>query len=139
MLLSSSRVARRSVIVWAAALVPLALALPGSHGDAAAADATILLTRGTTYRARLSLSFFQCFASKDRIGRKLGGSGFENVRVFMSARELPADWPAQFRARAGACERYAEGVWARPTMPRHRPSSIDTWWIAQAPVAAARN
>lgn len=90
-----------------------------------------MLIEGATYRARLKLSFFQCLASRDRIGKKLGRSGFGDVRVFMSARELPRDWPQPFRARAGGCERYAEGTWSRPTTPRRRPSSIESWWVAR--------
>jgi hypothetical protein len=90
----------------------------------------IVLLEGATYRARLKLSFLQCFASRDRIGRKLGRSGFSGVRVFMSARELPGDWPAPFRSKAGGCERYAEGTWARPSTPRKRPTSIESWWVA---------
>jgi len=111
--------------------------LPAAESEAAAAAApqakTITLTEGVTYRARLSLNFFQCLASRDRINRKLGGVGFAAVRVFTSVRELPPDWPSQFRSRAGSCERYVEGVWARPTMPRQRPSSIEAWWIAGLP------
>lgn len=97
---------------------------------AAPAASPIVLTQGATYRARLKLSFFQCLASRDRIERKLEGGGFAGVRVFTSARDLPEDWPSRFRSGAGSCERYAEGVWARPTTPRRRPSSIESWWIA---------
>jgi thiol-disulfide isomerase/thioredoxin len=104
----------------------------GDAGEDPAAD--IVLTNGVTYRARLRLNFFQCLASEDRIARKFGDGGFVGVHVFMSARDLPADWPEQFRSKAGSCERYAEGVWARPTMPRRRPSSIDAWWVAAAGV-----
>jgi hypothetical protein len=101
--------------------------------DAGTDPATdIVLTNGVTYRARLRLNFFQCLASEDRIARKFGDGGFAGVHVFMSAGELPADWPEQFRSKAGSCERYAEGVWARPSMPRRRPSSIDAWWVAAA-------
>jgi hypothetical protein len=95
-----------------------------------AAPGAIVLTQGVTYRARLKLSFFQCLASRDRIEHKFGGGGFANVHVFMSARDLPSDWPAGFRSRSGSCERYAEGIWARPTMPRNRPASIESWWVA---------
>jgi hypothetical protein len=91
------------------------------------------LTQGVTYRARLRLNFFQCLASRQRIERKLGGSGFASVQVFMSARDLPGDWPSRYRSRSGSCERYAEGIWARPTMPRSRPASIDAWWVAPRP------
>jgi hypothetical protein len=88
----------------------------------------IVLTEGVSYRARLKLSFFQCLASRERIESKLGKGGFAKVRVFTSARELPADWPDRYRSKKGSCERYAEGIWARPTMPRNRPSSIEAWW-----------
>ena len=67
----------------------------------------------------------------------LSDGGFANVRVFMSSRHLPSDWPAQFRSKAGSCERYAEGIWNRPTTPRRRPSSIDAWWIASTTPASA--
>ena len=103
----------------------------GSVALAASASDDIVLSEGATYRARLKLSFLQCLASRDRIGRKLGRSGFSNVRVYMSARELPPDWPALFRPRAGGCERYAEGVWSRPSLPRKRPGSIESWWVAE--------
>jgi hypothetical protein len=118
---------------WAFALVlTVALVLPPCNARAASAAAEdIVLVEGATYRARLKLGVLQCLASRDRIGRKLGKSGFDGVRVFMSARELPPDWPAAFRSRAGGCERYAEGVWARPTLPRKRPSSIESWWVAR--------
>jgi hypothetical protein len=117
-------------------LVPLFCAVlfsPAAHADA---GGDIVLTNGVTYRARLRLNFLQCLASEDRIARKFGDGGFAGVRVFMSSRELPSDWPQQFRSKAGSCERYAEGVWAKPTMPRRRPSSIDAWWVAL--LAAAR-
>ena len=123
------RPAHRSAIALAASL----LLSGGVPAPAQAAAGSIVLTQGTTYRARLRLSFFQCLASRDRIQRKLQGSGFSGVRVFTSSRELPADWPPQFRARAGSCERFAEGIWARPTMPRDRPSSIEAWWVAPSP------
>jgi hypothetical protein len=118
---------------WALALVFAAvLVFPPCNAEAASAAADdIVLIEGATYRARLKLGFLQCLASRDRIGRKLGKSGFSGVRVFMSARELPPDWPPAFRSRAGGCERYAEGVWARPTLPRRRPSSIESWWVAR--------
>jgi len=127
---------RRSALRSAVLLTSSVLLLAGGDGAparAAAPGGSIVLTQGTTYRARLRLSFFQCLASRDRIRRKLQGSGFSDVQVFTSTRDLPADWPAQFRARAGSCERYAEGVWSRPTMPRDRPSSIEAWWVARAP------
>jgi hypothetical protein len=114
------------------------LAVSAFSGVARAEDAgtdpaaDIVLTNGVTYRARLRLNFFQCLASEDRIARKFGDGGFAGVRVFMSADQLPPDWPEQFRSKAGSCERYAEGVWARPSMPRRRPSSIDAWWVAVA-------
>jgi hypothetical protein len=91
----------------------------------------IVLIEGATYRARLKLSFLQCLASRDRIGKKFGRGGFTSVRVFMSARELPGDWPAPYRPRAGGCERYAEGTWSRASTPRKRPSSIESWWVAR--------
>ena len=110
----------------------IALSVAGSALAASSAgENDIVLVEGATYRARLKLSFFQCLASRDRIGKKLGRSGFSDVRVFMSTGELPPDWPAPFRARAGGCERYAEGVWARPSLPRKRPSSIESWWVAR--------
>jgi hypothetical protein len=110
---------------------------PGGSAHAAAATSSpsspaIVLTEGVAYRARLKLSFFQCLASRDRIARKLGGSGFANVQVYTSARDLPADWPAAYRPKAGSCERYAQGIWARATMPRKRPPTIDAWWVAAA-------
>lgn len=103
-----------------------------------AAPADMVLIEGATYRARLKLSFLQCLASRDRIGRKLGRSGFSSVRVFMSARELPRDWPAPFRSKAGGCERYAEGTWSRPSRPLERPSSIESWWVARSTPPAPR-
>jgi hypothetical protein len=130
-----SRLARTP---WALLAIVSVATSPASA--APAAPAPIVLTQGATYRARLKLSFFQCLASRDRIERKLEGGGFAGVRVFTSARDLPADWPARFRSRAGSCERYAEGVWARPTTPRRRPSSIESWWVASSagPPAVAR-
>lgn len=113
------------VLLAALACAPVAAAAPSAR------DENIVLIQGATYRARLKLSFLQCFASRGKIARKLGASGFSGVRVFMSARELPRDWPAALRSKAGACERHAEGVWARPTAPRERPSSIDSWWVAR--------
>jgi hypothetical protein len=121
------------------------LAFATAESGAAHAAATsrsssppIVLTQGVTYRARLKLGFLQCLASRGRIERKLGGGGFANVRVFVSARDLPEDWPVGYRAKTGSCERYAEGVWARTTTPRKRPASIDAWWIAPAPKSLSR-
>lgn len=131
---SRGRSALRSVVVLTSCLLLLAGG-DGAPAQAAAPGTSIVLTQGTTYRARLRLSFFQCLASKDRIRGKLQGSGFSDVRVFTSKGQLPADWPPQFRGRAGSCERYAEGIWSRPTMPRARPSSIEAWWVAPAPAA----
>jgi hypothetical protein len=115
------------------ALVLTVLLLGGAVALAASPGSLVLLTQGTAYRARLRLNFLQCLASRDRIGRKLKGGGFGDVRIFMSSGELPGDWPAQFRGRAGSCERYVEGTWVRPTMPRPRPSAIEAWWVASAP------
>jgi hypothetical protein len=89
---------------------------------------TVLLSRGATYRARLKLNFFQCFASRSKIVRKLQERGFGAVRLFMSARELPGDWPRPFRTQAGHCERYAEGTWTRDTRQQKRPSAIEKLW-----------
>jgi hypothetical protein len=135
---------RRSASSAILPLILFTLLSPSVVSRSARADGTttdIVLTNGVTYRARLRLSFFQCLASEDRIARKFGDGGFAGVRVFMSSRELPPDWPEQFRSKAGSCERFAEGVWAKPTMPRRRPSSIDAWWVAlmaarSEPVAA---
>lgn len=120
------------VTLWALTL------LPGAAGAAREqASAGILLTEGATYRARLRPSFFQCLASEARIIRHFSAGGFTKVRVFMSPRELPADWPAQYRAKAGSCARYAEGVWARPTAERRRPSTIESWWAVPSSPAPA--
>lgn len=116
------------VVVTAMLLV---LPLGAAMARSSAAREEILLVEGARYRARLKLGFLECFASRDRIGKKLGRGGFGGVRVFMSARELPPDWPAPFRSRAGGCERYAEGVWSRATTPRQRPSSIESWWVVR--------
>jgi hypothetical protein len=129
--MSLSRSTRHRVAVRARAVLVIALA-GASIASAAPAASSITLVQGATYRARLRLSFFQCLASESTIRRKLAGSGFAETRVFMSARELPADWPAQFRRKAGSCERYAEGVWVKSTMPRDRPSSIESWWIKRS-------
>lgn len=90
---------------------------------------TVLLSRGVTYRARLKLNFFQCFASRSKIVKKLQERGFGAVRLFMSARELPSDWPRPFRGKAGACERYAEATWTRNTRQQKRPSAIEKLWL----------
>ena len=90
---------------------------------------TVLLSRGATYRARLKLNFLQCFASRSKIVEKLQERGFSAVRLFMSARELPGDWPSPFRRRAGHCERYAEATWTRDTRRQKRPSAIEKLWL----------
>lgn len=118
-----------------AALLLLPLLMAALRGAAWAAASRgpedIVLIEGATYRARLKLSFLQCLASRDRIGKKFGRSGFTRVRVFMSARELPRDWPVPLRTKAGGCERYAEGTWSRASMPLERPSSVESWWVAR--------
>jgi len=124
------RASRRCLPVIFAALLAPAAALAGQSGPA-----PVILTEGATYRARLKLSFFQCFASEERILRRFAKGGFSNVKIFMSKRELPADWPAQYRGAAGSCERYAEGVWIRPTVPRTPPSTVDAWWMVPPPAA----
>lgn len=63
---------------------------------------SVLLSRGTTYPA---------------------------VRLFMSARELPGDWPDPFRRRAGSRERYAEAPWTRNTRQQKRPNAIEKLWL----------
>jgi hypothetical protein len=129
--MSLPRRSRLLLALWPTTLAALVTIAPA----VLAGNETVgpILTEGATYRARLRLGFFQCLAPRDSIGKKLSGGGFANVRVFMSRRELPADWPAAFRSKAGSCERYAEGVWARPTTPRRKPSSIDAWWMASPP------
>jgi hypothetical protein len=126
--MSLPRRSRLLLALWPATLAALVTFAPAA--SAANDTAVPVLAEGATYRARLRLGFFQCLAPRDSIGKKLSGSGFANVRVFMSRRELPADWPSAFRSKAGSCERYAEGVWKRPTTPRRKPSSIDAWWMA---------
>jgi hypothetical protein len=136
------RVARRALAPMLALLATtlattLLFALSGvAVAASSASPEDIVLVEGATYRARLKLSFLQCLASRDRIGKKFGRSGFTSVRVFMSARELPLDWPTPFRSKAGSCERYAEGRWSRPSIPRKRPSSIESWWVARPAVLA---
>jgi hypothetical protein len=127
---------RSRLLFLCSAWLAISVVVPwGSFAEASSNGQTpISLERGATYRARLKLSFFQCLAGRDRIGKKLSGSGFENVRIFMSRRELPGDWPAPYRSKAGSCERYAEGVWAGPSAPRRRPGSIDAWWVTPAPL-----
>jgi hypothetical protein len=125
-----------------AAVLMLPLSMFPLRGAALAASSAgpedIVLIEGATYRARLKLSLLQCLASRERIGKKFGRSGFTSVRVFMSARELPSDWPLPFRSRAGRCERYAEGTWSRPSIPLERPSSVESWWVARPTPPAAR-
>jgi len=116
--------ARRCLPVLFAALLAPTAVFAGSN-----APAPVVLTEGATYRARLKLSFFQCFASEERILRRFAKGGFSKVKIFMSKRELPPDWPAQYRGAAGSCERYAEGVWSRPTVPRTPPSTVESWWL----------
>lgn len=100
-------------------------------GSAAAllSGESVLLARGATYRARLKLNFFQCFASRSKIVKKLEERGFSAVRLFTSARELPRDWPPPFRRKAGHCERYAEATWTRDTRQQKRPSAIEKLWL----------
>jgi hypothetical protein len=129
-----ARLARRALALITALLLGTTLALASSGVAVAASSSSsedIVLVEGATYRARLRLSFLQCLASRDRIGKKFGRTGFSGVRVFMSAREMPTDWPTPFRSKAGGCERYAEGTWSRPSIPRKRPSSIESWWVAR--------
>jgi hypothetical protein len=90
---------------------------------------SVVLSRGATYRARLKLNFFQCFASRSKIVKKLRERGFTAVRLFMSMRELPSDWPTPFRHKAGHCERYAEATWTRDTRQQKRPSAIEKLWL----------
>jgi hypothetical protein len=116
-------------MVFAVLLAPAAV-LAGPR-----ASAPVVLTEGATYRARLKLSFLQCFASEERILRRFAKGGFSKVKIFMSKRELPADWPAQYRKAAGSCERYAEGVWTRPSVPRTPPSTVESWWMVPPPAA----
>jgi hypothetical protein len=133
------RLALESVLALLLTVPLLMFPLRGAALAASSAGpADMVLIEGATYRARLKLSFLQCLASRARIGKKLGRSGFSSVRVFMSARELPRDWPAPFRSKAGGCERYAEGTWARPSRPLERPSSIESWWVARATPSAPR-
>lgn len=120
----------------ASANAPLATAgattTSGTRLGAAAAllsGESVLLSRGATYRARLQLNFFQCFASRSKIIKKLRERGFTAVRLFMSARELPGDWPPPFRRKAGHCERYAEGTWTRDTRQQKRPPAIEKLWL----------
>jgi hypothetical protein len=128
---------RRSRLLLALSATTLAALVTIAPATLAASETEPgpVLTEGATYRARLRLGFFQCLAPRGSIGKKLSGSGFTNVRVFMSRQELPRDWPATFRSKAGSCERYAEGVWSRPTTPRRKPSSIDAWWLAAPPAS----
>lgn len=138
------RTRRASVPVGAALFLFLATVLPGAlltglaRAARESASESIQLREGATYRARLRPSFFQCLASEARIIRHFAAGGFTKVRVFMSPRELPSDWPAQYRAKAGSCARYAEGVWARPTTERRHPPSIESWWAVHDRPAPAR-
>jgi hypothetical protein len=130
---------RRVWKILSGGLLPALLVLPTLSAGAplpepAAAAAvlngkTLVLRQGATYRARLKLSFFQCFAPQSKIAKKLGERGFSGVRVFTSARQLPGDWPSQFRDKVGSCERYAQGTWARKTGSHSRPSAIEKLWL----------
>jgi hypothetical protein len=97
----------------------------------------VLLVPRTNYRARLSLGFFQCLGSRNKITEKFNDLGFSDVRVFMGQNELPTDWPASFRQSSGRCARFVEGTWNGPTRVLERPKAVDLLWIRDFPSATA--
>jgi hypothetical protein len=96
-----------------------------ASSSAAPTVSEVRLIHGGRYRARLRLGFVDCLATRGEIRTVVGGRGFARVQVFMSARELPADWPLQYRSKVGHCERYIEGTWRGITTTRKCPPNID--------------
>jgi hypothetical protein len=86
------------------------------------------LQQGQRYRAKLELSGFETMASAAMIANQFQTLGFSNPTVYMSAGELPQDWPALTAVNAGPNSRFIEATWSKPTNTIPRPPQIQLAW-----------
>lgn len=97
---------------------------------------------GRYYRARIKLTSkpltamgplgqnisISSASTKEDLGRGLVALGFQDVRVYMNERELPADWPKETAQAATPETRWFSGAWGGPTMSVPRPPAIEAVW-----------
>lgn len=97
------------------------------------------LQQGQFYRARMlalgTAPPFSTVADEITIGQGLVTLGFADVRVFMTIKDLPGDWPASqiVAPTAAATARWFQGVWQGPNVVLPRPLSIQAMWPSQNP------
>jgi len=90
----------------------------------------IALETGARYRARLRLSGMETMASAGMIAAKFEELGFTGVRVYMTASELPSDWPQETIAGATPNNRFLEGGWGQASLAMPKPDQIEKAWRA---------
>lgn len=102
----------------------------------------LTMQTGRYYRGRLDLPApanqpilpFNSKGTEEDLGRALVALGFADVRVYMSASELPDGWPASTAASAGAGTRWFQGQWGQPDVKLPRPGQLRMIWIADGNV-----
>ncbi len=90
------------------------------------------LEQGKKYRARLELSGLERLASREQLASAFAAQGFEGVNAFLSARELPGDWPVITSQAPTENTRWVEGVFARDStrVARSEVPAIRQVWEA---------
>lgn len=99
------------------------------------------LTQGDYYRARMLLVGRTAFpftnnVTEEVLGKSLAAMGFADVRVFMTLKDLPSDWPASTTVNAVEGTRWFQGMWQGPSMSLPRPLTIEAIWGTPRPSSA---
>ena len=102
------------------------------------------LKQGQWYRGRIQLPVeaagpFSRVSSSPELGAAMSALGFAgNATFYMSADELPPDWPAESVQGVTDRTRWFYAMWAMPSIKLPRPAAIDLMWVAPSPELAAR-
>lgn len=89
------------------------------------------------YRGRLqlmaSLPPFSSASDEETLGKALVAMGFADVRVFMTVKDLPADWPQSTMLNPAPGTRWFQGMWLGPSVKLPRPPNVESMWMTRSP------
>lgn len=114
--------------------VPNVIPLPGSL-TSATDGVTINLKQGKSYQGRLFLrdGNLPPFSPKDTpetLAKGISALGFDNVKVYSSVSQLPANFPRQKAMDANANHRWFEGRWTGANVMLPKPFEVEDVWFA---------
>lgn len=110
----------------------------GSDGSLALLGDPLKLSTNRYYRARLRVHDggvppFLSTSTREGLQAALQALGFANVTVYMTASELPSNWPSSTVQNAGPMDRWFQAQWTQPSVSLPRPPDIQSIWIASPP------